>query len=55
MYTYRITFALRHRYLGWIEDQSFRTTDDAVELHRSAFRIREHAGEVRNVRIEAIA
>lgn len=54
MFTHLISYLVFHKYLGLVP-ASFRTTDDAVEMHRKALAIRCHAGEVCNVVIAPIA
>lgn len=54
MYSYLISYVVLHKILGRCS-ASFRTTADAVEMHRSALAIRCHAGEICEVSIIPIA
>lgn len=53
MYAYRISFLKMVKHFGWVPC-SFRTTECAVELHRSALAIQRHAGLVCEVKVEAL-
>jgi hypothetical protein len=53
MYAYRISYLKMVKHLGWVAC-SFRTTADAVELHKSALAIQRHAGQVCEVVVEAL-
>jgi hypothetical protein len=56
MYTYLITFEIYLDCYGLWTGGHFRTTDDAVEMHRKVLAERTAKGEIRNaeiVRMEA--
>lgn len=53
MFTHLVKLQKRHQYLGIVREQ-FRTTADAVEIHRTALEFRQRAGEVVEFEIVAI-
>jgi hypothetical protein len=55
MYTYLITFELYVESLGMWCEGYYRTTDDAVEIHRSILAKRTAKGEMRNAKVTPIA
>ena len=54
MYTHQISYESTNNHLGRVH-HTFRTTEDAVQMHMDTLKEREAAGAVRNVTVHKLA